>query len=129
MTARLPSRLVTAIDQSKILGIRAGSRSDHRFTGVWPVVVKGRVFVRSWSLKPDGWYLTFIGDPLASISRGEQHLSVRAGPLWTAAARRCRGGLRREIPDSRFPQVRRWIPNCASARSDGRIRAEVTLVN
>lgn len=78
MAARLPPRLVTAIDQSKILGIRAGSRSDHRFTGVWPVVVKGRVFVRSWSLKPDGWYQTFLEDPRGSISVGERHVRVRA---------------------------------------------------
>ena len=56
--------LVSAIDQSKILGIRAGARSDHRFIGVWPVVVDGRVFVRSWTLKPAGWLRTFLEDPL-----------------------------------------------------------------
>jgi hypothetical protein len=78
VTARLPRRLVTAIDQSKILGVRAGFRSDHRFTGVWPVVVKGRVFVRSWSLKPEGWYRTFLEDPRGSISIGERQVSVRA---------------------------------------------------
>ena len=55
----LPRSLVTAIDQSKILGIRAGARSDHRFIGVWPVVVDGRVYVRSWTLKPTGWYGQF----------------------------------------------------------------------
>ena len=76
--ARLPPRLVAAIDQSKILGIRAGARSDHRFTGVWPVVVNGRVFVRSWSLKPDGWYRTFVEDPRGSISIGERQVRIRA---------------------------------------------------
>jgi len=76
--ARLPPRLVAAIDQSKILGIRAGARSDHRFTGVWPVVVNGRVFVRSWSLKPDGWYRTFVEDPRGSISIGEKQVRIRA---------------------------------------------------
>ena len=46
-TARaLPPSVVAAVDESKILGIRAGSRSDHRFIGVWPVVVEGRVFIR-----------------------------------------------------------------------------------
>ena len=78
MSARLPSRLVTAIDQSQILGIRAGARSDHRFTGVWPVVVQGRVFVRSWSLKPDGWFRTFLEDPRGLISIGERHVRIRA---------------------------------------------------
>ena len=78
MIARLPRRLVTAIDESKIMGVRAGLRSDHRFTGVWPVVVRDRVFVRSWSLKPDGWYHTFRQDPRGSISIGERQVRVRA---------------------------------------------------
>jgi len=30
--------IVAAIDAAKILGVRAGFRSDHRFIGVWPVV-------------------------------------------------------------------------------------------
>jgi len=73
----LPRTVVAAIDASKILGIRAGVRSDHRFTGVWPVVVEGRVFVRSWTLKPDGWYRTFLGDPLGTLQVGERQVRVR----------------------------------------------------
>ena len=41
-----------------MLRIRAGA--EHRFIGIWAVVVDGRVFVRSWSLKPQGWYRTFL---------------------------------------------------------------------
>ena len=74
----LPRSLVTAIDQSKILGIRAGARSDHRFIGVWPVVVDGRVYVRSWTLKPAGWYRTFLEDPLGTIQVGERHVRIKA---------------------------------------------------
>ena len=48
-------------------GIRAGDRSDHRFTGVWPIVVAGRVFARSWTQKPDGWYRAFLEDPRGVI--------------------------------------------------------------
>ena len=33
MKRALPPSIVAAIDRSTILGIRAGSRSDHRFTG------------------------------------------------------------------------------------------------
>jgi hypothetical protein len=77
VTAGLPPRIVTAIDESKILGVRAGIRSDHRFTGVWPVVVKGRVFARSWSLKPGGWYRTFLEDPRGTISVGERQVRIR----------------------------------------------------
>lgn len=74
----LPRAIVAAIDASKIIGIRAGARSDHRFIGVWPVVVDGRVFVRSWTLKPDGWYSTFLDDPLGAIQVGEREVRVRA---------------------------------------------------
>ncbi len=78
MAVRLSRPIVKAIDESKILGVRAGARSDHRFTGVWPVVVEGRVFVRSWTLKPEGWYLTFLDDPRGSISIGGREVRVRA---------------------------------------------------
>ena len=76
--ARLTRPVVRAIDQSKILGIRAGSRSTHRFIGVWPVVVGGRVLVRSWTLKPGGWYRTFLEDPRGTIQVGARQIRVRA---------------------------------------------------
>jgi hypothetical protein len=72
---------VTAIAASNILGIRAGRRTDHRFVGVWPVVVGGRVFVRSWGLKPGGWYRTFLDDPLGAIRVGADEIKVRARPV------------------------------------------------
>lgn len=74
---RLPRAVVATIDASKILGVRAGTRSDHRFTGVWPVVVDGRVFARSWTLKPGGWYRTFLEDPLGAIQVGDREVRVR----------------------------------------------------
>jgi hypothetical protein len=77
----LPASVVTAIDQSTILGIRAGARSDHRFIGVWPVVVSGRVFVRSWTLKRDGWYRTVLRERVATIQVGRNSLRVRARPV------------------------------------------------
>ena len=82
MTTRtLPKPVVAAIDASKIVGIRAGSRTDHRFTGVWPVVVDGRVFARSWTMKAHGWYRTLLEDPLGTIQVGERELRVRAVPV------------------------------------------------
>jgi hypothetical protein len=69
---------VAAIDESKILGIRAGTRSDHRFIGIWAVVVDGRVFARSWTQKPGGWYRTFLEDPLGAIQLGERQIPIRA---------------------------------------------------
>lgn len=81
MTAKLPRAIVAAIDASKILGVRAGHRSQHRFTGIWPVVIDGRVFGRSWSLKADGWYRTFLEDPRGTIQVGQREVSVRGVPV------------------------------------------------
>jgi hypothetical protein len=65
-TTRGFSRPVIAeLDSAKILGVRSGT--DHRFTGVWVVVVSGRVFARSWSDKPTGWYRAFVAEPLGTI--------------------------------------------------------------
>ena len=77
MTRRFSHRMVKAIDESKILGIRAGASSDHRFIGIWAVVVDGRVFARSWAQKPGGWYRTFLEDPLGTIQLGERQIRIR----------------------------------------------------
>jgi hypothetical protein len=81
---RLPRTVVQAIDQSKILGIRAGARSDHRYIGVWPIVVDGRVFARSWTLKPSGWYRAFLEDPRGTIEVGDREVRIRARPVRSA---------------------------------------------
>ena len=69
--------IVAAIRAGKILGIRAGSQ-PHRFIGIWAVVVEGRVFVRSWSLKPRSWYRTFLEEPRGTINVEGRELVVRA---------------------------------------------------
>ena len=81
MRRKLPSTVVAAIDASKIFGVRAGHRSAHRFIGVWPVVINGRVFARSWSLKPGGWYRTFLEDPRGAIQVGKRTIRIRALPV------------------------------------------------
>ena len=50
----------------------------HRVIGIWAVVVSGRVFVRSWSLKPRSWWRTFLEDPRGIITVGTRELRVRA---------------------------------------------------
>ena len=42
--------IVEAFRSAKIMGVRAGT--EHRYTGVWVVVVNDRVFARSWNDKP-----------------------------------------------------------------------------
>jgi hypothetical protein len=74
---RFPDEIVAAIRDGKILGIRAGTQ-PHRFIGIWAVVVEGRVFVRSWSLKPRSWYRTFLVEPQGTIQAAGREIPVRA---------------------------------------------------
>ena len=75
---RFTDELLATIHKDKILGIRAGKDSTHRVIGIWAVVVEGRVFVRSWSLKPRSWWQTFLEDPYGSMFVGEQEFAIRA---------------------------------------------------
>ncbi len=68
--------VVELLRQSKIIGVRAGT--VHRYTGVWLVVVEGRLFVRSWNDKPTGWYRAFIKEPNGSIQVAGLEMTVRA---------------------------------------------------
>ena len=78
MTKRLFDRdVLAAIRDGKMLAIRAGT-APHRFIGIWAVVVEGRVFVRSWSLKPRSWYRTFLEEPHGAIQVAGQEIAVHA---------------------------------------------------
>ena len=74
---RFDDPLVARIRDGKSLGIRAGT-APHRVIGIWAVVVRGRVFVRSWSLKPRSWWRTFLEDPRGIIVVGKETIPVRA---------------------------------------------------
>src|SRR5256884_3152714 len=74
---RFPKAITAAIRDGKILGIRAGTK-PHRIIGIWAVVVEGRVFVRSWSLKPRSWYRTFLKEPRGTIQVAGREIPVRA---------------------------------------------------
>jgi hypothetical protein len=71
---------------STILGVRSGA--EHRYTGVWVVVVDGRVFVRSWGDQPTGWYRAFRAEPRGAISLGAQEIGVRASHVRSERLRR-----------------------------------------
>lgn len=77
---RLPDGVLERIKDDRIIGIRAGKESTHRTIGVWVVVVDGRIFVRSWSMKPRSWWRTLLKDPYATIfvSRRKRGIQVRA---------------------------------------------------
>ena len=66
------------IRAAKYIYVRAGD--DHRFIGIWAVVVAGRVFVRSWNVKPDGWHAGFLEQKRGAIrlSKDGPVIPVRA---------------------------------------------------
>jgi hypothetical protein len=84
-TPRFSKPDIEALDHAKILGVRSGT--THRHTGVWVVVVRGRVFVRSWSDKPTGWYRALRAEPLGTImvggkgARDGREIAIRARPV------------------------------------------------
>jgi hypothetical protein len=75
---RFTDDILATIHKEKILGIRAGKETTHRVIGIWAVVVEGRVFVRSWSMKPRSWWRTFLEDPYGSIFIAEKEIPIRA---------------------------------------------------
>jgi hypothetical protein len=65
-----------ALEAAKIVGVRAGA--EHRYTGVWIVVVEGRAFVRSWNDKPTGWHAAFLAEPVGGLQVTGREIAVRA---------------------------------------------------
>jgi hypothetical protein len=81
---KFSKKIVDAIHETKILGILAGTR-PHRIIGIWAVVVEGRVFVRSYSLKPRSWWRTFHEEPRGIIEVKGKRFKVR--PVFTRSER------------------------------------------
>lgn len=75
MTRRFPPATLGGFEATKYLYIRAG---DHRFIPIWVVVVDGRVVVRSWNDKADGWYRAFLSHPGGAVRIDDVEVAVRA---------------------------------------------------
>ena len=75
---KFSERIVELFRTAKILGVRAGA--EHRYTGVWVVVVEDRPFVRSWSDNPTGWYRAFKKEPKGSVQVADREIRVLGKP-------------------------------------------------
>jgi|ERR1051326_325133 hypothetical protein len=82
--SRFSKETIAAIHDGRILGIRAGTK-PHRIIGIWAVVVEGRVFVRSYSLKERSWYRSFLEEPRGIIEIKGKQIKVR--PVFTRSER------------------------------------------
>jgi hypothetical protein len=72
---RFSEDIVAEFRGSKGLRIRAGTKL-HRFIGIWAVVVNDRVFVRSWSVKPRGWYRTLLEEPRGTVRIANREMTL-----------------------------------------------------
>ena len=116
---RFPRPTLAAIRDGKILGIRAG-RKPHRVIGIWAVVVDGRVFVRSWTVKPSGWYQALRGDPQGVIEVAKRRLKFRA--VFTRSERLRTAVDRAYVAKFRTP----WAAKLARAFKTEKRRATTT---
>ena len=82
---KFPPDIVEALRKAKILGVRAGT--DHRYTGVWVVVVGDRAFARSWSDMPTGWFRAFKREPIGTIQVGDSEIPVQGQQVRSARIR------------------------------------------
>lgn len=77
--------VVEEVRKAKIMGVRAGT--EHRYTGVWVVVVADRVFARSWNDKPTGWFQAFRKEPRGTVQVDKLELRVRGKVVRSARLR------------------------------------------
>ena len=77
--------VIEAFRNAKIIGVRAGT--EHRYTGIWVVVVEDRIFARSWSDKPTGWFRAFRQEPSGMVQVGEREIRVQGKPVRSARIR------------------------------------------
>ena len=109
---RFSEATLEELARAKILGVRAGA--EHRYTGVWVVVVEGRAFVRSWNDKPTGWYRAFRAEPRGSIQLAGREVAVRARQL---RGERLRDAVTRAYAEKYdTPASLKWVRGFREAR-------------
>src|SRR5262245_42539586 len=79
VSRRLSGPVVAALIAAKIIGIRSGT--NHRFTGVWVVVVRRRAFIRSWNDKPTGWRQAFAAEPCGTLQVADRQIRILMKPV------------------------------------------------
>lgn len=64
------------INETQITSVRVGKGRD-KFTGIWMVVVKDRIFGRSYYGAERSWYTAFLNGDSGDIKCGKEILPVR----------------------------------------------------
>jgi hypothetical protein len=110
---RFSKPLIALLHKGSTLRIKAGTR--HRFIGIWVVVVEGRAFVRSWSIKARSWYRTFVKNPRGFIQIGKKMIRVRA--VRTRSSRLKKAVDRAYLKKYAIPWARKYARDLGSAKS------------
>jgi hypothetical protein len=64
------------INDTQITSIRVG-KGREKFTGIWMVVVKGRIFGRSYYGAHKSWYTTFLNDEEGELKCPKEIVPVK----------------------------------------------------
>ena len=64
------------INETQITSVRAG-KDREKFTGIWMVVVKGRIFARSYNLSERSWYTALSNGDGGDIKCGKEIIPVK----------------------------------------------------
>lgn len=116
---RFSDDILADFRERKGVRIRAGT-GPHRFIGIWVVVVNDRVFVRSWSVKPRGWFRTFLEQPRGTVQIAEREIKV--------CAVRARGERLRDAVDRAYLDKYNSRGAIKYARDLGRAKSRATTL-
>lgn len=64
------------INETQITSVRAG-KDREKFTGIWMVVVKDRIFARSYNLSERSWYTTLLNGDIGDIRCAKEIVPVK----------------------------------------------------
>lgn len=65
------------IQSHNLIGIKAGAERPD-FLEIWMVIVRNRIFARSWGLAERSWYTAFLKNPEGQIRCGEETCNIQA---------------------------------------------------
>jgi hypothetical protein len=68
--------LLKCISDTQITSVRAG-KDREKFTGIWMVVVDGRIFGRSYTLSERSWYTALLNGDSGDIKCGKEIIPIK----------------------------------------------------
>jgi hypothetical protein len=110
---RFPAPVLALLRESRMLGVRAGT-DDHRFTGIWFVLLGDRLVVRPRNDDAAGWHRVFLEKKRGTISVSGREIRVRAKPVRSEAVYDAMDAAYAEKYDTKGSQ--QWVRGFRLAR-------------